>query len=135
MVILDWIFSLIIGGAMTLLYFLSTRKAERRRGLFWVFLLIFLGTWAGGIWMKPFGPVLWGVHWLAFLLIGIIIALVLAVTGPRPGPRGRKQTINMLERVEQEKKMEKATYVALGLLFWILFGVLVSAILVRYVLP
>jgi hypothetical protein len=135
MVILDWIFSLIIGGAMTLLYFLSTRKAERRRGLFWVFLLIFLGTWAGGIWMKPFGPVLWGVHWLAFLLIGIIIALVLAVTGPRPGPRGRKQTIKMLERVEQEKKMEKATYVALGLLFWILFGVLVSAILVRYVLP
>ncbi len=135
MVILDWIFSLIIGGAMTLLYFLSTRKAERRRGLFWVFLLIFLATWAGGIWLQPFGPVLWGVHWLAFLLIGIIVALVLAVTGAHPGPRGRKETIKMLERVEQEKKLEKATYVALGLLFWILFGVLVSAILVRYVLP
>jgi hypothetical protein len=135
MAILDWIFSLIIGGAVTLLYFLATRKAGRRRGLFWVFLLIFLATWAGGVWLQPFGPVLWGVHWLAFVLIGVIIALFLAVTGPGPGPRGRKETIEMLERIDKERKLERATYVALGLLFWILFGVLAAAIFVRYILP
>lgn len=119
---------------MTFLYFLATRKTGRRSGILWLFLIIFLTTWAGGIWIKPFGPTLWGVHWLTFVLIGIIIALLLVVTSPSPGPRGRKETINMLERIEKEKKLEKVTYVALGTLFWVLFGVLIVAILVRYIL-
>lgn len=134
MSILDWIFSLIIAGLVTFLYFLATRKTGRRSGILWLFLIIFLTTWAGGIWIKPFGPTLWGVHWLTFVLIGIIIALLLVVTSPSPGPRGRKETINMLERIEKEKKLEKVTYVALGTLFWVLFGVLIVAILVRYIL-
>jgi hypothetical protein len=134
MVLVDWVFSLIIAGLVTLLYVSITRKAERKRGLFWLFLLIFLATWAGGIWLKPFGPTLWGVHWLAFVLIGTIVALIVAVTSPSRGPRGRQETIDMLERIEEEKKLEKVTYVVLGALFWVLFLVLVSAIVARYAL-
>ncbi len=42
------------------------------------FTILLLATWAGGIWHTPFGPPLWGVYWLPFLIVGLIFALMLA---------------------------------------------------------
>ena len=54
--------SFLLAVILTGLYMLATRGAGLRTGLIWLFLIIFLATWAGGIWLKPFGPTLWGIH-------------------------------------------------------------------------
>jgi hypothetical protein len=122
-----------IAVLMTGLYMLLTRGAGRRTGLIWLFLIILLTTWAGGIWLKPFGPTLWGTHWLSFLLVGAVVICIFIII-PGKGPRGRQETLDMLERVERAKELEQVAYVTLSIFFWILLSVLLSAIILRYVI-
>jgi hypothetical protein len=132
-VIPEFSFAFVIALLLTGVYMLVTRGAGRRTGLIWLFLVIFLSTWAGGIWLKPFGPTLWGIHWLTFLLAGLIVVLLLITVVPRKAPRGRYETLDMLDRIEQEKELEKIAYLALGIFFWILLTALVAAIFLYYV--
>jgi hypothetical protein len=133
MVIPEFFVSLILAVLLTGLYMLVTRRAEPRNGLIWLFLIILLAVWAGGAWLRPLGPTLWGIHWLMFLLAGLVIVLFLFIAVPRKAPRGRQETLDMLERIEQEKEAEKAAYITLGIFFWILLAMLVLAIILRYV--
>jgi hypothetical protein len=132
MVIPEFFISFTIAVILTGLYMLVTRGAERKTGLIWLFLMIFLATWAGGVWLKPFGPTVWGIHWMVFLLVGLIIVLFLFILIPRKAPRGRHDTLDMLESIRQEKQLEKVAYITLSIFFWILLFVLVIAILLRY---
>lgn len=133
MVIPEFLISFILAVLLTGLYMLVTLGAGRRTGLIWLFLTIFLATWAGGVWLKPFGPTLWGIHWLAFLLVGLVIVLFLVMVIPRKAPRGRQETLDMLERIEQEKELEEVAYITLSIFFWILLFVLAIAIVLRYI--
>lgn len=133
MVITEFLVSLVIAVLLTGLFMLVTRGDRRRTGLIWLFLIIFLATWAGGTWLRPFGPSLWGVTWLAFLLVGLVIVLVLFIVIPRQAPRGRRETLDMLDRIEQEKELEQVTYVTLSIFLWVLLFVLVMAIILRYI--
>jgi hypothetical protein len=132
MVLPEFSVSFIIAVLLTGLYMLVTRGAGRRAGLIWLFLIMFLATWAGGIWLKPLGPTLWGIHWLAFLLVGIIVVLFLFILTPQKAPRGRHETLEMLERIEREKELEEVAYITLSIFFWILLSVLLAAIILRY---
>ncbi len=123
--------ALIAGG----LFVWGTRRSGPRKGIFWMFLLILLATWAGGIWLRPFGPVVLGVHWFTFVTAGILVVLILGVFHAyteRSRPRGRHETLDMLERIEEDKRLKRAAYLSLGVLFWFLLAVLVTAILLRY---
>jgi hypothetical protein len=108
-------------------------KGEHRTRLIWIFLIIFLTTWAGGIWVRPFGPSFRGIYWLPFLWIGIITVLILAVFYPRRIPKSRWETLEMLQQIEKQKKLNQLTYITLILLFWLLLFLLSMAIIVRYV--
>lgn len=133
MIFLEFLTALLVAIALCGVFTLAARKGGRRRGVLWLFLVIFLATWAGGIWMKPWGPVMWGIHWLTFLLVGLILALILLVSAPQRPPRGRHETLDMLERIEHEKEMEEVAYFTLNTFFWFLLFVLIVAILVRYI--
>jgi len=93
------------------------------------FLVIFLASWAGGAWLIPFGPVLLGIHFFPFLLVGLIFALLLAAAAPleQEGSAG--------EHVDpQEKRRERVTAaIALSLFFWLLIGTLLVSIIARYI--
>ncbi|MCF8145810.1 MAG: hypothetical protein K9N21_18020 [Deltaproteobacteria bacterium] len=134
MVIPEFFVSFVIAVILTGLYVLVTRKSGRRTGLIWLFLLIFLAIWAGGVWIRPFGPTLWGLHWLVFVLAGLMIGLLLIIILPRKPPAGRHETLNMLERVELEKELETLTYITLNIFFWILIIGLVIAIILHHVI-
>jgi hypothetical protein len=108
-------------------------KGEHRTRLIWICLIIFLTTWAGGIWVRPFGPSFRGIYWLPFLFIGIIIVLILAVSYPRRTPKSRWETLDMLQRIESQKRLNQLTYITLILLFWLLLFLLSMAIIFRYV--
>jgi hypothetical protein len=126
--------ALVVALVLSLVFALVTPGEKKKTGLFWLFLILFLATWAGGVWIRPFGPTLWGIHWLTFVLVGILVALFLALSAPRRAPRGRRETIDMLERMKKEEELETATYLTLGLFFWILLAFLVVAVFVRYVI-
>ena len=88
----------------------------------------FLATWAGGIWLHPIGRALWGVHWMAFLFVGLVIALLLAATVPS------KQEQSSVELVDPQKERadRRAALGALGVFFWVLIIALIVAIIARY---
>lgn len=105
----------------------------RRRGLwprFWLFfLVVFLFTWAGGIWLHPIGPTIKGVFWIPFLLIALLIALFLAAAVPRSHIQSRTS-----ESPDLKKARRSEVNAFLGVFFWILVMILIAAIVVRYVL-
>jgi hypothetical protein len=92
------------------------------------FLVIFLASWAGGVWLSPFGPRLWGGYWLPFLSAGLFVARLLAATAPR---RIQGSTVELVNAKEEEKKRIK-TIAVLSIFFWIMLAALIVAILGHY---
>ena len=86
----DFFFALAIAGIVTALFalLLGRRGPWASSPLF--FLLIFLAAWAGGVWITPVGPSVWGLYWLPFLVVAVLFALLLAaVTPPERTPQSR----------------------------------------------
>ncbi|MBD3401407.1 hypothetical protein GF420_00820 [candidate division GN15 bacterium] len=91
-----------------------------------LFFILFFATWAGGAWLTPVGPVVWGTYWVPFVLVGFIIALLLAAIVPPRRPRSRVEAIEQAEA-------RADTQMALGVFFWVFFIVVVAAIIARYI--
>jgi len=132
MIILELLFASIVALILSPLLMLIWGREATRTGFFCFFLIILLSSWAGGVWVMPFGPLLWGIHWLPFLSAGLIVALIFTVSAPQRPPRSHKETVKMLERIRREKELKKATYITLSLFFWVLLFVLIAAIIIRY---
>ena len=133
----DFLVSLVVALILGALVVWGARRSGPFNGVLWLFLLILLATWAGGIWLRPFGPVILGVHGLTFVIAGVVVVLLLSISrGYRfhRGPRGRHETLDMLERMEEDKARKRATYLSLGVMFWVLLAALASVILLRYLL-
>jgi hypothetical protein len=134
MFILEVIFAACISLLLRGLFVLVTRNRNGKTGSLWLFLVIFLATWAGGIWLKAFGPSLWGVHWLGFLVAGLFVSIILVITMPNRAPKGRRETLDILEKVARNRELNQITYLTLGVFFWILLAFLIIAIISRYIL-
>lgn len=91
------------------------------------FAVVFLASWAGGVWFSPLGPPIGNVYWLAFLIVGLIFALLLAaVASPFPS----NTTIQLVEAGEKTPEKKKA--MVLGIYFWLMIFALVVLIVTRY---
>lgn len=93
---------------------------------FGFFIILFLATWAGGVWITPIGQPLWGVYWLPYLLVGLIFMFLLLALIPdaRP-PRTRREKA-------QQQKQEIAAMLAFDAFFWIMVAVFTLVILTHY---
>lgn len=56
------------------------------------FALLFLMTWAFGLWLVPFGPTAWGVAFIPFLMAGLFFAVLFAALPPVPGAGYKAET-------------------------------------------
>lgn len=90
-------------------------------------------TWPGGVWLIPFGPDMLGIHWLPFLVLGLVGAVVVSLVAGRHYPTNRHESIDLLERVKEGRKFEKATFLSLNILFWVVLFILLTAVVFRYV--
>ena len=124
MFFVDLLFALIIGLLLSVLFTLLF-DARGPWDIFWVFLLIVvLGSWVGGLWLVPIGPVLFEVAWIPFLLAGFFFALILAAATP-PTP--------LSTRTEVTPPAGSGTALAFSVFFWILLLGLAAAIILAYV--
>ena len=128
MFFMDLILALVVAMVFSTIIFTVGRTAPGpATGFLFFVLILFLTTWAGGIWMPPMGPVLWGASWLNFLLVGLVVFLILmAVTPPRPSrvappPEG-----------EGVSGTELAVTATFSVFFWVLAVILLVVILIRY---
>jgi hypothetical protein len=122
--------ALLFALLFTAIFAAGLRKKGPWASLVLFFVIIFLATWAGGIWLHPIGRPVWGVHWMAFLFVGLVIALILAATVPG---RQEESSVELVDP-NKERAEKKAALGALGILFWVLMVALIVAIIARYVL-
>ena len=127
MFFIDLLFVIVIAFLLTGIFGAGVGRRRGYSGL-WVFLIILvLATWAGGLWITPVGPALWGVNWLGFMLVGIAFALLLsAFLPPAKSPRTKK------EAIEQAEAEEDAAIV-LNVFFWVTVIGFAAAIILAYV--
>lgn len=112
-------------------------------GSFWTFFLVLLLViWAASLWLRPIGPVFWGVSWVPLIFIGLIFALLLAAipygdeTEERLTDRRLPEEDVTLDetqpesrRIEVERREEAAgAAVAVGWIFWTFIIFLLIAI-------
>ena len=129
MLVFDLVVALLVALLLSSILFLGFRRTGPWASFLFLFLVLFLATWAGGIWLMPFGRPFGGVYWLPFLMVGIVFALLLAAIVP-PG-KEEESTIKLV--TEQEKRaQERTARRTVGLVFWLFVGVLVLAIVLRY---
>ncbi|MGD2037867.1 MAG: hypothetical protein PVH28_08290 [Desulfobacterales bacterium] len=130
----EFLISLVVALVLCVIFALVSRSNARRTGFVWFFLFVLMATWAGGVWIRPFGPALSDVRWLQFLVVGLLVVLMFALFAPLKPPRGRHETLDQLEEIAHQKELTKVTYITLGLVFWVILVILIIAIIARYVI-
>jgi hypothetical protein len=120
MVIGHLVLSLIL-SCVAIAVLVAGLRFRPRTPVWGLFLIFFLGIWAGGVWIVPFGPTHFGVTWLPFLLIAILLAVLVVAMSPRAGGSHRS-----------EQEVEREVEVGLGLFFWVLIGALIVSIVAAY---
>ncbi len=112
--------ALLVALAITLLIALMSKRPLRMLVIF--FAIIFLATLSGQLWIRPFGPVTWGISWVPLFVVSLFFAfLVLALIPPVSPPKpGITDTAD-----------ESAAF-AMGLFFWLIILLLLLAISVGY---
>lgn len=122
--------TLLIGIVFALIFSLIFALGFRRPGPwpnFWIFfVIVLLAVVAGGLWITPTGPVLWGVYWVPLFMIALLVSLFLAAATPEQRPRTRTEAIRKAEE-------ENAAAAAFGVFFWILIIVFLVVILFRLI--
>jgi hypothetical protein len=133
-IIKEFLIALTIATVLSVTFALATRSRGNRAGFTWFFLIILMATWAGGIWLQPFGPAFGEIRWMPLLAIGLLFAIFITLFGTRKPPHGRHETLDKLEEIAQERKLEKVAYVTLSAFFWVVLLTLLVAIFIRYVM-
>lgn len=126
MFLVDFFFALAIAGVVTAVFTLLLGRRGPWGSWPIFFVLIFLVAWAGGVWVTPIGPPVWGLYWIPFLAVAILFSLLLAAaTPPDKPPQSR------IEAWEQTRDMA-TTALVVETFFWLLLVGLVLSILLRY---
>lgn len=110
-------------------------------GSFWsFFLVLLLIIWAASLWVRPIGPVYWGVAWIPLFFVGLLFALLLAAI-PTSDTRDiiREDEIAEAERERQVNPTEaerrrdiNRTAATVSGTFWILMVILLLVIIIGY---
>ena len=118
------LFALVIALILAAVFGAGIRRHRWGADLMFFFILLFLFTWAGGIWITPFGPYVWGVPFFSFFLVGLLFALLLAALIP-----GSARSTDPRENIQAEREAA----IAVDALFWVLIVGLLIAIIFAYV--
>jgi hypothetical protein len=109
--------ALIITLIITLIFSVFSKRPLG--GLVLFFLVIFLATWTGQIWITPFGPIVWGIAWFPLIIVALFFSFLIFSLAP-PVP------------TSAENSSEEPAFITLGLFFWLTLILLLVAIIIGY---
>jgi hypothetical protein len=98
-IVFNILFALGIGLAFTAIFAGIFRRSGPWASNLVFFAIIFLAAWAGGVWIAPIGPALFGVYWIPYLFFGLIAALLLAAVAPSR-PSRKREVPNPAEKTQ-----------------------------------
>lgn len=113
---------------LTALVAIAMRKRDPFPSLVTFFLVVFLATWAVGVWAAPVGPSLWGAAWLPFVMAGMVFALLLAALWPA----SRDDSTVEIVDPQKEQRRRRIADLALSGAMWALLALLAITIAARY---
>lgn len=126
MLLFDMMFALLFAALFSVVLLVGFRSKGPWKSLFLFFIVVFLAAWAGGIWLSPLGPTWGGSPWLSILLVALIFALLLAAAAVPPEYGAAAGVLSPGESKGEKKRSVK-------LFFWFLLGILLAAIVIRYI--
>ena len=104
-------------------------KAETTWNRFWSILItLTFAAWVGGLWIMPFGPVIWGIHILPFILMALLFGLILAAAGHLHSRQYREEPYY----TQEELRGKEGSKEALTIYFWALIAFLLILVVLRY---
>ena len=118
---IDMLFALVIALVLTGIFGLGFGRYGMGTTLAVFFIIVFFATWAGGVWILPFGPTIFSISWASFLIVGIVVSLILVAVIPS----------ERFERSGSNANARSASK-AYTIFFWILLAVLVVMIGIAY---
>lgn len=142
-------------GAILIAIFISAifyfaLNARGPWGSLWTFFLVLLlVVWAASLWVRPIGPVYWGIAWIPLFFVGILMALLLAAI-PAYGTReaeiedtgedviiveekSRVAENPQIDPAEAERRSEiNRTAATVTGTFWVLLVILLIVIILGY---
>jgi hypothetical protein len=125
----DFLFVFFLALILTGIFAIGFRRHRDKSVVGAFFVLLFLTTWAAGIWIVPVGNP-WGtVPWLSFLVAGILLAFLLAAVIPFARPLRKSESKASIEETEEAV----AAIIAFDIFFWVLIFVLIGVILAYYI--
>lgn len=95
--------------------------------ILFLFIILFLAVWAGGVWLIPFGPQLAGAYWLPFVVVGLAIALILAAAST-----GSWSCPESMAEAKAQDELATQTGRIFGFFFWLLVVLLSFAVIIAY---
>jgi len=129
---LEMIYALTIALAIAVVWTIGLRKQGPWETIPWFVLAVFLCTWAGGIWVSPFGPTGWGVSLLPFLLMGALGAVLLVTAAPHVGRIKTVAPRAGTGAAPADQTGSGRNEGALNAFFWVVTAVTLVMILSRY---
>ncbi len=125
MVLTDLILAFVVAVVMTYIFVGILGFRGPWPGFIAFLAVLFLATWAGGIWIRPPGPYTYGLYWAApFVITALVVALLLAAAGP---PRRGK-----VETIHEVKEREHAAVLAINYIVWAAIAILAALIVAEY---
>jgi hypothetical protein len=131
MLLKHFLFALLFTLVFAVILGLGLRRRKWGIDIWFFSLVLFLFTWAGGVWLSPIGPYAWGVPISSFFLVGLLVALLLAPIFPSPretmpsptGPSGGGGV----------SSGEKSKALVIDAFTWLVIAGLILAIVLAYV--
>tara|TARA_R100001163_G_C5030436_1_gene170807 strand:+ start:393 stop:797 length:405 start_codon:yes stop_codon:yes gene_type:complete len=115
MFLFEFFMAIIISFIVTSLFVIAGKKGPWSN-LGSLFLVVFLVIWAGGIWLTPIGPQVFGSYLMPFIIMAGLLALLLANIIPHKDKKILKAPEEEMARGDSD---EMAAIASLGASFWI----------------
>lgn len=113
---------------MALFILVGSRGPWNNLGL--LFVVVLLVSWAGGMWITPMGPPVFGREWVPFLIMAGLFALFLVNIVPH---KDKEVVASPEEKIEKGDPKNIKDIATLGIAFWVFICALILSIAIAYI--
>ncbi|GEM_PF-3534933 len=81
------------------------------------FVLVFLASWAGGLWVGPVNTEITGIYWIPYFIVGLVFGLMLAMV------------------LSSRRQLRREVKNKIDIVLWLIIVILLALVATGYILP